>query len=458
MSARAFIVVMGLLSLAYDAFLDLLANAQRTKPLPPEVRDVYDAGRYRTYSRYMAQLERANLVHKVLSWLITMLLVYLLPFEAMAQAVGNNPYAVALVTSLIFWAGRAVERLRHRFYVRFTIEERFGINRLTRRRFLLSFVANSVVGLLISSLFTEMVAFLGEHLYAWTNGYSVGLVGAIALAAVMLLGVASVSTIEQVVNYRVMRREYEFTPLPQSPLRSKIEELLRGTRKRVRNIYVYDESSKSTKKNAFVLRMLFTRDIGIADNFLTGTSERGLISVILHEIGHLKHRLGWRDVVGYALGAAFMSVVVALVLDPSPVLAIADWCRASFGLTTINYALLVQVFGAFLEPVSALVDIFNNWRSRADEYEADLEAVRQGYGEDLIATFKQLSSDELVNVNPHPVVELLTYDHPGMYHRIRAIRAAEFALSAKAGPGEGGELGGVVASASLVRSRKRRHG
>lgn len=455
MSARAFIAVMGLLSLAYNALLDLLANVQRTKPLPPEVRDVYDAGRYRTYSRYVAQLERANLVHKVLSWVITVLLIYLVPFEGLSVALGNNPYAVAFMTSVVFWAARAVERFRHRYHVRFTIEERFGINRLTRRRFLLNFAANSVIGLLISSLFTEMVAFLGEHLYAWTNGYSVGVAGAVALAVVMLLAVASVSTIEQVVNYRIMRREYEFTPLPASPLRTRIEELLRGTRKRVRNIYVYDESSKSTKRNAFVLRMLFTRDIGIADNFLTGTSERGLISVILHEIGHLKHRVGWRDVAGYALGAVVVAVTVALVLDPSPVLDITEWCRASFGLSEVNYALLVQLFGAFLEPVSALMDIFNNWRSRGDEYEADLEAVRQGYGEDLIATFKQLSADELVNVNPHPVVELLTYDHPGMYHRIRAIRRAEFALSAKAEPAEERDLGGVVAGASFVRSRRR---
>lgn len=457
MSARAFIAIMGLLALVYDALLDLLANVQRSKPLPPEVADVYDAGRYRTYSRYVAELERANLIHKVLSWVLTMIVIFLVPFEGLAGLVGGDPYLVALLTSAIFWVPRTVERFRHRYSVRFGIEGRYGINRLTRGRFLLDFSVGSVVGLLISTLFTEMVAFLGEHLYAWTDGYSVGLAGAVGLAVLMLLAVAGVSTISQIFNYRVMRREYEFTPLPDSPLRTKIEELLADTHRRVRNIYVYDESSKSTKKNAFVLRMLFTRDIGIADNFLTDTSERGLISVILHEIGHLKHHVGWRDVLGYVLGGLLAVVMVMLVLDPTPVLWATEWCRASFGLSAVNYALLVQLFGAFLEPVSAVFDLYNNWRSRADEYEADLEAVRAGYGEDLIHTFKQLSADELVNVNPHPVVELLTYDHPGMYHRIRAIRAAEFQMGSKReGEDEPEQLGGVIAGATLLHARHHR--
>ena len=40
-------------------------------------------------------------------------------------------------------------------------------------------------------------------------------------------------------------------------------------------------------------------------------------------------------------------------------------------------------------------------------------------------TFKRLSNDELVNVNPHPIIEFLEYNHPGMYQRIKAIREAE---------------------------------
>lgn len=52
------------------------------------------------------------------------------------------------------------------------------------------------------------------------------------------------------------------------------------------------------------------------------------------------------------------------------------------------------------------------------------EELAQKVGEDLIRTFKALSRDELVNVDPHPFVEFTEYDHPGMYRRIKAIREA----------------------------------
>ena len=68
--------------------------------------------------------------------------------------------------------------------------------------------------------------------------------------------------------------------------------------------------------------------------------------------------------------------------------------------------------------------VFRNYTSRCEEYEADRNAVSEGYGEPLIKTFKELSNDELVDVNPADVIEFLEYDHPGMYHRICAIRKA----------------------------------
>lgn len=84
----------------------------------------------------------------------------------------------------------------------------------------------------------------------------------------------------------------------------------------------------------------------------------------------------------------------------------------------------MNTIGMLLTPVGFLWGIFSNYRSRIEEYEADREAVKNGYGEELIGTFKRLSNDELVDVNPHPVIEFLEYDHPGMNNRIKAIHSA----------------------------------
>ena len=53
-----------------------------------------------------------------------------------------------------------------------------------------------------------------------------------------------------------------------------------------------------------------------------------------------------------------------------------------------------------------------------------MEAVKNGLGEELITTFSKMTSDELIDLNPHPVLEWLDFDHPGMYRRISYIREA----------------------------------
>ncbi len=122
--------------------------------------------------------------------------------------------------------------------------------------------------------------------------------------------------------------------------------------------------------------------------------------------------------------AAEVLAVVYLLVNPSICLNINQWIRDSFHLTVNNYYILVIVFGDILSPIMFGTGIFSAYRSRCEEYEADREAVKNGYGEDLIRTFKTLSSDELINVNPHPFIEFTEYDHPGMYQRIKAIREA----------------------------------
>ena len=55
-------------------------------------------------------------------------------------------------------------------------------------------------------------------------------------------------------------------------------------------------------------------------------------------------------------------------------------------------------------------------------------AVASGFGEDLKNTFMKIGSDELIDVNPAPLLEFLTCDHPSMYNRIKAIHAGMEAL------------------------------
>ena len=428
MSARVFILIMNLLSLCWRIAAMRLADIQRKRPLPAEVADVFEPGRYQTYLDYTADNRKFFLVKSILSIIITTALYFSPVFTVIERMAGGNAYLIFLLTLLLFSVIDTVLETVFDWYDTFRIEERYGLNKKDGREFCKDAVIDSVTGLVLMGALGMILAFFGEHLPVWIGPGGAGLPKALFIGLVIAAVTAAFIVMVMLISYRIMKLRYTFTPLEEGPLREKIMQLQEGAKKQVRIINIYNESKKSTSKNAFLLKVFRHREFGIADNFLNENSERELLAILSHEIGHLKHRKNVLNFISYGAAALLFVLLILLIAQPAPVLAVTAWVRRSFGITVNNYYLLMTVISSVLLPVLKIAGIFTNYRSRSEEYEADREAVKNGYGEDLIATFKRLSSDELVNVDPHPLLEALEYDHPGMYRRIKAIREAEEAL------------------------------
>lgn len=174
--------------------------------------------------------------------------------------------------------------------------------------------------------------------------------------------------------------------------------------------------------------MPFHREFGIADNFLNENAHDELMGVLAHEVGHLKHKKNFFNYIQYSGVIIGVILLYALLSHMSVVTLVAHFINHAFNITVNNLYLDLLVIELILKPFSSIVGIFKNYVTRREEYEADDNAVKEGYGDALIATFKQLSSDEYIDVNPHPLIETLEYDHPGMYHRIKHILEKEAAI------------------------------
>lgn len=429
MSARTFLLLVEALGTVFVMTLALLSRANRSHPLPLEVEDVYTPKRWNTYVGYASDMARAALVHRVVRFAILAALVLAIPYDAIERWANFNPYVASVATLTIFSIANTCESLRFEWKTTLGIRQRYGLNCQTPRSFLGSYASQralSFVGLLAVVL---LVSFVGEHLRGWTNGFRVSFGQMLVVCMALCLAIEVVLMMQQLVTYLLLRTEYHFQPLPEGDLRDHIARMLSGCSKSVSQVYVYDESSRSTTKNAFLLRVLWHREIGIADNFLNGNSERQLLAVLSHEIGHLKHKAGWREVANALFVLAIALLVAWSITYPQTLVQLARWTRSSFGITSDNYFLLLMVLGAIAYVPSILVEAATNALSRHREAEADLEVVRNGYGEDLIATLKRMAADQLTNVAPHPVVEWATFDHPSLVNRIRNIRAAEAKLA-----------------------------
>ena len=206
--------------------------------------------------------------------------------------------------------------------VTFDILEKYGINKKDKKEWAKDFTLGQVLNLVLMSLLMAIVIFVGEHLALWTNNYSVGYVKSIliclAVGAVVFLFVV----IAKLLGYVVLRKQYTFTPMEEGELKDKINKLQEGSKKKVKYIYVYNESKKTTTKNAFLLKLFWHREFGIADNFMNENAEDELLAVLSHEVGHLKHKKDIRNFISYGIDAVFVVIAICLIANPAVCLKI----------------------------------------------------------------------------------------------------------------------------------------
>lgn len=427
-SARIFILAAMLIKLIYNQILSYVADVQRKKPLPEEVADVYDAERYQTYLDYTADIKKLRNKYKLIDLVIECILIFSSMYSYIDRACSSNPFGTFFVTYAIIWVVNIFTEVFADYEITFGILEKYGINKKDKKEFAKDFVLEQVLNLFVTIVLMLIFIYAGEHMAIWTNNFSVGLFKSFIICAAVVVVILAFICIAQLISYAVLRKQYTFTEMEAGDLKDKINKLQESSKKKVKKIYIYNESKKTTTKNAFLLKLLWHKEFGIADNFMNENAEDELLAVLSHEIGHLKHKKDFRNFIDYGLKVLAVIVVVLLIAYPQACLTINKWIRESFNVSYNNYYLLFVVYEYIVTPIMFLAGIFGAYRSKCEEYEADRESVSNGYGEALIKTFKTLSSDELVNVNPHPFIEFTEYDHPGMYRRIKAIREAEKAL------------------------------
>lgn len=423
MNARYVYLLILVLDLGYQFWISLLQEKQRKLPLPTEVSDIYSEKRYQTYLNFVSDSKKLALIKLVITTLIDVGIIFS-PFYLWVSELLPNVYTNALVIISLTYVLECIVDYGFEYLSTFCIEEKYGKNKQTVASFNKDFFLNAIPSFGIVIVLLMGLIFVFEHLRVWTNNFNLNLTLVLTIVIKLVAIGFMIYVIVGNISLLILKKQYTFTPLSDGDLRTSILGLLKDSKKKVRAINVYDESKKSTSKNAFLLKFLWIREFGIADNFINENSYDELLAVLAHEVGHLNHQKNGWNYAMIGLRIVPFIAIIYLLYHVDIVFAFNAWVFDSFNIINFSYPILFIMVAVLIKPITFMLNFLSIYVTRNEEYEADQNAVKEGYGEALISTFKRLSSDELVNVNPHPIVEFLEYDHPGMYQRIKAIRSS----------------------------------
>lgn len=396
-------IVIGIciLSCIRQAVCIILNDIAVKRPLPENVRDVYDEAEYKKFMNYRNESNRLGIIKEIVNVIVMAVLLALNVHSALYAVLPGNMIVKNILLLLVFETALMIIDIPFAYADTFVIEEKYGMNKTTIKTFISDQIKEIILGNLLSILI--MMAILG--IFEWLGNKGIILVIAAGAAFLIIANFLSVF---------FMRIFNKFTPLEDGELKTSLIGLCEKYGVTVKSVSVMDASRRTTKANAFCTGLGNKKSIALYDNLVEKFTPGQIVAVFAHEFAHAKFKHGSKQMFVNLITVSLYVLIIAGILN----------CPAlftSFGFEKANYYFAFTLFSNISWPILMLTETLFNFFSRKHEYQADAFAAREGYGDELVSSLKQLTRDNLGNLNPHPVIVAMEYSHPTVSQRITAI-------------------------------------
>ncbi len=316
---------------------------------------------------------------------------------------GLNPYLEGIVYIFVLSILFYIIGLPFSIYSQFTIEEKFGFNKMTPGLFIKDQIKNLVLsGVILSFLLLGLFMFMDKAGPFWWIIASVGLI-----IFQLVLSILYPLFIAPLFN--------KFAPLQEDDLKNLLKVLADKLKFRTTGIFIMDGSRRSGHSNAYFTGVGKAKRIVLYDTLVSILSNKQIAAVLAHEIGHYKKHHLIKGLVLSFFVTTLGFFVVNIFLNYLPLFEAFGFSRVSYHGIFVILSFAAGPFTFFLTP------LFTMW-SRKHEYEADAFAAKNtDYGEDLKEGLIIMSKENLSNLTPHPLYSFYHYSHPTVGERIKAL-------------------------------------
>ena len=288
------------------------------------------------------------------------------------------------------------------YYKTFSVDEKFGFNKMTPKMFFSDLVKHSIVGIALGApiLFAALWLMQGAGEYWWFYLWMVWSVFNIVMLAVYPTFIAPLFN--------------KFTPLADESLKSRIEALLTKCGFKSQGLFVMDGSARSSHGNAYFTGFGSSKRVVFFDTLLNRLNTEEIEAVLAHELGHFKHH----HVIKRIAMMFFMSFLGLALLGW---LTNQAWFYNGLGVTQpsnhmalILFLLVSPVFLFILRPIMASY-------SRKNEFEADDYAAKHADAKHLVDALVKLYRDNASTLTPDPLHSAFYDSHPPASMRIAKL-------------------------------------
>ena len=163
------------------------------------------------------------------------------------------------------------------YFKTFSVDEKFGFNKMTHSMFFSDLVKHSILGIALGApiLFAALWLMQGAGQYWWFYLWVVWSVFNIVMLAVYPTFIAPLFN--------------KFTPLTDENLKSRIEALLTKCGFKSQGLFVMDGSARSSHGNAYFTGFGSSKRVVFFDTLLSRLNTEEIEAVLAHELGHFKH-------------------------------------------------------------------------------------------------------------------------------------------------------------------------
>ncbi|EIX7273785.1 M48 family metallopeptidase [Campylobacter coli] len=194
-------------------------------------------------------------------------------------------------------------------------------------------------------------------------------------------------------------------------LLSKINDLMKQCGFNANGVYVIDASKRDKRLNAYFGGLFKSKRVVLFDTLLKGLSERELLAVLGHELGHFVHK----DIIKALINGAITMFLLFFIFAHLP-----DFVYQESHLEGVNGGVFALLF-IFANIFSFIISPLINALSRKNEFAADQHGAKVTSKEDMKNALLALARENKAFIKTSKIYTFFYLSHPSISDRIKAL-------------------------------------